>query len=88
MTKKEQKKDFYFFFCFVQNLLQMLMPYVRLSHQHQKLQNTLQFHSKKLLEIIVSINTIVFIISKLDKDATSNLMIVMRKFAVIMLATH
>ena len=50
--------------------------------------NNIYFSSKTLLEIIVQTSTMLFIISNMDKGATNNLMIVMRKLAIIMVATH
>ena len=65
----------------------MFILHAQHSHQHQKEQNSLHFHSKTPLETIVSTSTIVFIISKLVKGVTNNLIIVMLKFAMITLAT-
>jgi hypothetical protein len=55
------------------------MPHVPLSQQHQYQPSSLHFTSKTSLEIIVPTNTMVFIISNLDKGANNNLIIVMRK---------
>jgi hypothetical protein len=58
------------------------MPYVQLSQQHKEMQNNLDLHSKTPLEIIVQTSTMLFIISNLDRGATNNLMIVMRKLVL------
>ncbi len=55
------------------------MPHVPLSQQRYQFRNSIHFTSKAPLEIIVPTSTMVFIISYLDKGATNNLMIVMRK---------
>ncbi len=55
------------------------MPYVLISQQHYNMRNNMHLDSKIPLEIIVQTSTIVFMISNLDKGATNNLMIVMRK---------
>ena len=88
MNKKEETKYFYYSFCLVQNILKMFQPYAELSQQHQKIQdiqNSMHLISKTPLEIIVSTNTMVFIIFNLDKGATNNPMIVMRNFVLITL---
>ena len=77
----EQTKDFYSFSCLLTNLRKLFMPYVLLSQQeYQKMQNNMHFTSKTPLEIIVRTSTMVFTIFYLDKGATNNLTIVMRKF--------
>ena len=79
---KEKTIDFYSLFCLTKILSKTLMLFVLPSQYHQEQQNSLYLHLKTLLEIIVSISTIVFIIFNLVKDATSNLMIVMLKFII------
>ena len=86
MTKEGQAKDFYSFFCFLQNLLQMLMPHALLSQKVQEMQISLHFSSKTFLGIIVLTNTMVFIIFNLVKDATSNLIIVISILVMIGIA--
>ena len=56
---------------------------VLLSQQeYQELQNSMHLYLKILMETIVSINIMVYIIFKLDKDVISYLMIVIRKFMI------